>query len=280
MLRLIPILLLFVASPAWADDVPVAQKIWFPAVPVPDKAPVAPAPPADPDAVPTLVYGQMYVVQSDAAFALLTSPKGLVTITKAEGPISVRGIFPDGRGEYETRTFKSKYVAFVDAVKDAAGRVNLTAIPIGLTDESAITEQLIDIGAGPRPPPGPDDPVEPDVPPIPAPTGFRVIFVSDTAANMTREQLNIVNSTAISAFLNEACVKSASGHAEWRRWSKNQKVEATESPTIVALWNDSKSKLTALPRMIVAVNGAATVMEFGATEAETLAKLKTAAGVK
>lgn len=286
MVRLIAILALL-CSPVLADepkpvDLQVGQKIWFPSLPVPDKAPVTPAPPADPDAVPALSYGQIYVVQGDTPFALLASPKGVVTITKTEGPINVRGIFADGNGEFETRTFKAKYVAFVDAVKGMAGRINLTAIPFGLKDESEITEQLVDIGTAPRPPPGPDDPPPGpvDPPPTPAPTGFRVIFVSDSEANMTREQLNIVNSTAIGAFLNEACAKSASGQPEWRRWGKQQKIDATESPTIVRLWTDCQPKLTALPRMLVAVNGAATVMEFGATEAETLAKLKTAAGVK
>lgn len=286
MLRLIPILLLLVASPAWADDtpqqIPLAQKIWFPAVPVPDKVPVTPAPPADPDAVPTLAYGQVYVVQSESDFILLASPANLVAITPpSAGPITVRGLFADGPGKIETRTFKSKYVAFVDAVEKARGRVELIAIPVGVADESAVTRQLVDIGVAPQPPPpGPDDPDIPDVPPTPAPTGFRVIFAFESTAALSREQLNILHSTSITAFLNQACAKGADGRAEWRKWDKDVAISAKESATIVELWNASKLKLDTLPRMIVAVNGSATVMEFGATEAETLAKLKTAAGVK
>lgn len=253
----------------------VAPTIVFPVLPTPDVLPVAPTPPADPDAVPTLSYGQIYVVQSDANFALRASPKHLVDITYAPGPITVRGIFADGSGKVETRTFKSKYVAFVDAKDKASGRVELTAIPFGFTDESAITDQLIDIGAGPRPPPDPGPaPIDPVVPPPPAPTGFRVMFIYETTDKLTREQLNILHSTQITAYLNEKCVKGADGRAEWRKWDKDVSISPKESPTMVELWNSVKPKLGKLPQLVIAVNGAATVMDVPATEAETLAKIK------
>lgn len=290
MLRYLAVLLL-VTSPAWADDpapveppkpIPaVVPQIVFPLLPTPDKVPVSPAPPADPDAVPTLAYGRVYIVQSDQDFILLASPQKLVTITRSPGPITVRGLFADGSGKIETRTFQSKFVAFVDVIENAAGRLELLAIPVGVADESAITRQLIDIGAGPRPPPPGPDPI-PIVPPVPTPTGFRVIFVTESSANMTREQLNTLASTQIRSFLDQTCVKGADGRPDWRQWDKDVVVSAKESPTVAALWNTAKPQLGALPLpvMIVAVNGQATVMALGATEAETLAKLKTAAGVK
>ena len=288
MTRFVAILLLLSVSVLYADEptpepIPaVNPAIVFPVLPTPDKLPVAPTPPADPDAVPSLAYGQVYVVQSDVDFILLASPANLVAITPpSTGPITVRGLFADGPGKIETRTFRSKYVAFVDAVEQASGRVELIAIPVGVTDESSVTRQLVDLGLGPQPPPGPVDPTpDPVIPPTPVPTGFRVIFAFESTAAMSREQLNILHSTAITAFLNQACAKGADGRAEWRKWDKDVAISAKESATIVELWNASKPKLDTLPRMIVAVNGSATVMDFGATEAETLAKLKTAAGVK
>lgn len=286
MIRCLALYLCLASSALCAEDsapeaIPaIPPRIVFPVLPTPDKQPVAPAPPADPDAVPTLAYGQIYVVQSETAFILLASPRELVTITPTPGPIAVRGVFVDGTGKVETRTFQSKYVAFVDAGETTSGRVELIAIPTGVTDESAISRQLLEVNHGPQPPPKPVDPVDPVDPPTPAPTGFRVVFAYETAAALTREQLNILNSTQITAFLNANCAKGADGRADWRKWDRDILISPRESPTIVELWNAAKPKLGTLPQMIVAVDGRATVMDLPATEVETLAKLKTIAGVK
>lgn len=275
------LVILVLCSPVLAEDKPVdlrvGEKIWFPAVPVPDKVPVTPSPPADPDAIPVLVYGQLYPVQSEVEFFLRAYPKSLVNITPpVKGPVTARGIFVNG-GKVETRVLTGKYVAFVDAGEKAVGRVDLVATPVGNANENTIVEQTIDVNTGPRPPPKPDDPVEPDVT---VPTGFRVILVYESTAALSREQLNILHSTAITAFLNQTCVKGADGRAEWRKWDKDIVVTPKESATLVELWNAAKPKLGTLPQMIVAVNGNAMVMDFPATEAETLTKLKTIAGVK
>ena len=271
----------FCAEDSAPEAIPaIPPRIVFPVLPTPDKQPVAPAPPADPDAVPTLAYGQIYCVQSETAFILLASPRELVTITPTPGPIAVRGVFVDGTGKVETRTFQSKYVAFVDAGETASGRVELIAVPVGVADELAISRQLINVNHGPQPPPKPVDPVNPVDPPTPAPTGFRVVFAYESSAALTREQLNILNSTQITAFLNANCAKGADGRADWRKWDRDISISSRESATIVELWNAAKPKLGTLPQMIVAVDGKATVMDLPATEAETLSKLKTIAGVK
>lgn len=271
----------FCAEDSAPEAIPaIPPRIVFPVLPTPDKQPVAPAPPADPDAVPTLAYGQIYVVQSETAFILLASPRELVTITPTPGPIAVRGVFVDGTGKVETRTFQSKYVAFVDAGETASGRLELMAVPAGVTDEWAISRQLLEVNHGPQPPPKPVDPVNPVDPPAPAPTGFRVVFAYESSAALTREQLNILNSTQITAFLNTNCAKGADGRADWRKWDRDISISPKESAMIVELWNAAKPKLGTLPQMIVAVDGKATVMDLPATEAETLEKLKTIAGVK
>lgn len=286
MIRCLALYLCLASSAFCAEDsapeaIPaIPPRIVFPVLPTPDKQPVAPAPPADPDAVPTLAYGKLYVIQSETAFILLASPRELVTITPTPGPIAVRGVFVDGTGRVETRTFQSKYVAFVDAGETASGRVELIAVPVGVADELAISRQLINVNHGPQPPPKPVDPVNPVDPPTPAPTGFRVVFAYESSAALTREQLNILNSTQITAFLNANCAKGADGRADWRKWDRDISISSRESATIVELWNAAKPKLGTLPQMIVAVDGKATVMDLPATEAETLAKLKTIAGVK
>ena len=286
MIRCLALYLCLASSAFCAEDsapeaIPaIPPRIVFPVLPTPDKQPVAPAPPADPDAVPTLAYGKLYVIQSETAFILLASPRELVTITPTPGPIAVRGVFVDGTGRVETRTFQSKYVAFVDAGETASGRVELIAVPVGVADELAISRQLINVNHGPQPPPKPVDPVNPVDPPTPAPTGFRVVFAYESSAALTREQLNILNSTQITAFLNANCAKGADGRADWRKWDRDISISSRESATIVELWNAAKPKLGTLPQMIVAVDGKATVMDLPATEAETLSKLKTIAGVK
>lgn len=292
MLRYLAILLL-ATSPVWADDptpveplkpIPaVVPKIVFPLLPTPDRVPVSPAPPADSDAVPTLAYGQIYVVQSESDFILLASPQKLVTITRTAGPINVRGVFADGNGKSEMRTYQGPYVLFVDALENVSGRLELIAIPVGVKEESAVTRQLVDIGAGPRPPPepGPVVPTPEPNPPTPAPTGFRVIFIYNSIANLSREQYHTLHSTAITAYLNSHCIKGGpEDKQEWRKWPLNPTILPTESKTIVDLWNTvDKSKIAdKLPQLVIAVNGQAQTYPLPATEAETLALLKSKGG--
>lgn len=252
--------------------VPTKAKVVFPGPPPQPAAPVLP------DAVTTLQSNQLYVVTSDEPFVLIASPARLVRITQEDGPIKIRAVFADGSGSLETRQYAAKFIATVEATA-STGRVELVSIPLGLMDESDLTRRLIDIGAAPRPPPGPDpDDVVPD-PPIPTPTGFRVLFIFRTADKIPMEQRNILYSSQITAFLTEHCVKGADGRPEWRKWEPDVVIGAKESPTMVELWKSAKPKLGEPPKMIVAVNGAATVYDLPSTESEALAKLKKLAGV-
>jgi hypothetical protein len=126
---------------------------------------------------------------------------------------------------------------------------------------------------GPRPPPGPNPP-GPDPTPKPNPASFRVLFVYESAANHTREQLNIINSTAIAAYLNEKCVKDSAGRAEWRRFDPDVTLSSKESETIKKLWEATKPALGKLPQVVIVVDGKGEVFDLPETEAETLALLK------
>lgn len=274
MLRAV-LVLLILSSVAHADD-PVKPVLVFPTMPTPAVVDPTPTPsPAPVNAVPLLVPGQLYVVQSEEEFFLLASPAALATTTYETGPIKIRGVFTDGNGKSETRTFESKYIAIVDPTEGASGRIELLGVPVGLKRESDIFRVLIDIGVAPRPPPpGPVDPPGPT--PTPAPTGFRALFIYESTAKLTREQLNTLHSTQITKYLNDHCVKGPSGLAEWRKWSLKTEVLATESRTMSELWNAiDKTKIAdKLPQLVIAVNGAAQTFPLPPTEAETLALLK------
>lgn len=246
------------------EPIPAKPSLVFPGV-----APT-PAAPVLPDAVTTLLPSQLYVVTSDQPFLLLASPARMVTITQEQGPIKIRATFADGSGKLETRTYAAKYVAIVEAASD--GRVELLGVPAGVTDESEITRRLIDCGKGPIPPPDVEPEPEPDVPP--GPQTLRVIMAFESSAPMSREHLNTLHSTAITAWLNEHCTKGPDGRAGWRKWDQDVVVEANEDPEIAAIWKASKSQLGTLPRLIVAAGTKVTVMDFEATESATLDKLK------
>lgn len=254
-----------------ADDVtpiPAKAKVVFPGV-----APIAA--PVLPDAVSVLQANQLFVVTSDEPFVLIASPANLVNITRESGPLKVRSVFADGTGKLETRTYQQPHIWIVEAVGE--GRVELIAIPNGFDDESDFVRRWVDCGHAPQPPPGPDIDPEPQPDKV---TGFRVLMIYETSAKLTREQSNILNSTKIRGLLNQVCTKGADGRAEWRCWDKDIEIAATESKPMVDLWNAVKPKLGELPKLVVAINGNATVMELPATEDATFEKLKSLAGVK
>lgn len=251
-----------------AEPIPAKTSLVFPGV-----APT-PAAPVLPDAVSALLPSQLYVVTSDQPFLLLASPARLVTITQESGPIKIRATFADGSGKLETRTYSAKYVAIVESASD--GRVELLGVPAGVTDESEITRRLIDCGKGPIPPP--DVEPEPDVTPTPGPQTLRVIMAFESSAPMSREQLNTLHSTKITAWLNEHCTKGADGRPSWRKWDVDVVVSQNEDPELAAIWKASRPQLGTLPRLIVAVGNKVSVLNFEANEQETLDKLKSIAG--
>lgn len=276
---------LLLSIPAFADDpvipepVPVKPGLIFPSFPGVDPVTPSPAPVPVPavDSIPVLSAGQWYVVQSDAEFYLLASPADRVVIQYEQGPLRIKGVFADGSGKVETRTYASKYLAIVDAAESKSGRVELFGIPAGVSDPSLITRRLIDIGVAPQPPPI-DPPVPPGPPPVVVPTGFRVLMIYESSDSNPEAVNTTLNSTKIRAYLNSKCVKGADGTPEWRVWDKDITVSANESPTMKLLWDGVKPTLGTVPRLVVAVNGAAKVYPLPATEVDTLAFLKTIGG--
>ena len=269
------LLFLLTAVPVWAQDLVPAPKIKFPTVSVP----VVPRPTPVATDADKLEDGVIYVIESDVEFFILTSPADKLTITYETGPLKIRGKFIDGTG-VETRTLSSKFMAIIDPVVGATGRVELFAIPKGVQDPSSIVRRIVELGHAPQPPPDVDpqpDPVpepEPEPAPTPAPTGFRVLFIYETSQNLTRDQMLILYSSKISDFLNDKTVKSSSGHPEWRRWDKDIKISSKESDTLKALWDSVIPKVGKLPQMVIAVNGRAEIYDLPANEEATLELLR------
>lgn len=275
------------------DEVKPEAKIIVPKIPVPVKAeevlpaPPTPAPnPTPVDVVPKLVFGQMYVIQSDVNIVVCVSPPELAKALYETAPddkpriLRMRGVFTDGLGEVETRTFTSKYVVIVEAVKGVSGDGEILIYPEGTKSEEGIMRIKVKVGQGPRPPPIPDEPDIPDVPQPDTPVAvkeFRVIWVVDPNQNLSRTQMSTINSTVIWKWLMDNCTKGAGDVPEWRKWAPNQKIAPIESDKMKEIWNKAKSKpelLTPTPKIIVVVNDDAKVYDVPATPEATLEFLK------
>lgn len=156
------------ASPLFADTdsvsppVPIPAKDGFvfpqyPNQPKPVAEDTPPAPPAD--YVPTVLPTEWYVVTSETKFFVRRSDNEKVTATVEQGPIRLKGRFAGGGGKIETRNFSAGWIATIESTEKASGRVKLIFIPTNVEDDTKITEQLIDLGVAPQPPPKPDDPI-------------------------------------------------------------------------------------------------------------------------
>ncbi len=241
--------------------------------------PVLVEPDTPPDPVPSLQVidslkpDQWYVVESTREMIAMSSPTGIVGIEKSEGPIKVRGIFADGSGKTETRTYRSPYVYFVSAMSE--GKCELIFVPVGVSAESDIVRQVLTVsGIGPIPPPGPTPP-GPTPQPQPV-TSFRVIFVKESGSTLTAEQTAIPGAKAIRDYLNAKTTQEG-GSSGWREYDPQQ-TTANEPPTLRALWEAVKPKLLPAPCMVIEVNGHATVMPFPADAVRALDILKKAGG--
>lgn len=97
---------------------------------------------------------------------------------------------------------------------------------------------------GPHPAPVP-------VPDPPKPLGeLRVILVSDSAQNMSRGQLNALNSSKAREWLDQNCETAGDGRPAWRSWSK-EVTPGGESADWQEAWEAAKSELGTLPQIVI-----------------------------
>ncbi|MEO6809732.1 MAG: hypothetical protein ABI353_11525 [Isosphaeraceae bacterium] len=132
------------------------------------------------------------------------------------------------------------------------------------------------IGPAPPIPPVPPGPGPTPVPPGPTPIPggeFRVVFVQESSAPMTKQEILVLGSADVRSYLNRKCAKSPSGLAEWRSWDKDVDV-TNESETWKAAWAAVQPQLGALPQIVIFQGGKGTVYPLPATAAETMTLLK------
>jgi outer membrane biosynthesis protein TonB len=165
-------------------------------------------------------------------------PEGLVEIDSDDGarPMKVKGKFADGTGKVETRTFTSKHLYFVNAVK--AGQMEMLIIPEGaISKTQSQRHKIVVMGQGPIPPPDPDPEPEPEPEPMPVPTGNVVISIVEDAQNRKPDTAILLNAMAGWNALKDA------GN-DWRLYDV-----ATSEPKGKQAVEDAKS--AELPAMII-----------------------------
>ncbi len=153
----------------------------------------------------------------------------------------------------------------------------VASIPNGEATRVAICMVTI----GPRPPP-PEPPVpptpKPPIPPVPVPTkDFRVLFIYESQGNLTRNQSNVLNSTAVRKYLDTHVVKGESGLPDYRYFDKDTDVQK-DTATIQAMWKAAKPMFVNTPIVVLFDGTKGTSYPLPATEAELLNLLKQAGG--
>jgi len=209
-------------KPELSSLAPKGKQIHLPVVPVliePEVIDEIPEPPQPkparrPVPVASLSEDTWYVVESSVPLIVIHSPTGFVSVQPEQGPVKVRGKFADGTGKTETRTFNSKYLYFINAIK--TGKIELLVVPVGLQTEQEILRQpLMIMGQEPNPPPDPTPEPKPDPKPDPTPPPVS----SSLLIEVVEDPLNRKPDTAIvlSALAEWNALKDK-GH-EWRIYS-------------------------------------------------------------
>lgn len=233
---------------------PISSKIHLPTMPVlvePNEPTPQPLP-GPPLPISIISGDQWYVIESSVPLIVLASPDGFVSIEPSEGPIKVRGVFADGTGKVETRTFSQPYVYFVNA--KASGKVELLVIPQGVTSEADIIRQPLTVTVGPRPPPIPPEPPTPDPddppgPPIPGKENrVLIIYESSDLPKYPPAQTAVFAAASLREYLAKKCVKGPDGKTpEYRIWDKD-----VDTVNVSTVWKDAmKLQRQSLPWIIV-----------------------------
>lgn len=145
-------------TPAPQPPAPKPPAVVFPEVNLPN--PPAPLPPPAPTPGSSLFLkpGVSYVITSSSPVAVLASPLGVVSIDATTGPLRISGIFSDGKGARETRTYTQPNLYIVETT-GAGGECDILVIR-SLADRTGDIRQAITTSAPPPPPP-PPNPVDP-----------------------------------------------------------------------------------------------------------------------
>jgi hypothetical protein len=103
-------------------------------------------------------------------------------------------------------------------------------------------------------------------------TSFRVIFVHESGGTLPLSQTPVSDAKVIRDYL----TTNTTPEGQWagfRKYDKDQ-VPTDETPAMKALWTAVQPKLTAIPCIVVEVNGKADIIPYPASATEALAILK------
>jgi hypothetical protein len=226
------------------DAISEGPQIIFPTIPVIDEKDIpeedlpvpVPRPKRGPEFVSALTEDTLLVIESTSPLMVFDFPEGLVSVEADNGarPMKVKSKFADGTGKMESRTFTSKYLYFVEALKK--GEVEMLIIPEGAINKTQSQRHKITVmGLSPIPPPDPGPTPEPD--PVPVPTGNVVIAIVEDAQNRKPDTAILLN-----AMTSWNSLKDAGN--DWRLYDV-----ATSEPKGKQAVEDAKS--AELPAMII-----------------------------
>lgn len=191
---------------------------------------------------------------------------------KTENPLgrSAIGLSGDGR-EYTGTMSVGDWIAF------------------SVVDRGVLREARIVCNHGPTPPPKPVDPINPinpitpvvpvdptpddTKPPVPV-SSFRVIFIKESGVTLDAAQTAIPGAKAVRDYLFSKTTRE-NGVTGWREYDPD--TDATnDQPTMRAMWEQVKPKLTAIPCIAIEVNGNVEILPYPKNVAEALALIKKA----
>lgn len=251
----------------------ITPPIVTPVTPPPVVTPVVTPPP--PTLIPTAT-----ITTTDAQGRPITGPvePGAQFIVSSKGSVHADGAirwtvepsdpeaarpipFPDGTG-------------YVGTLQPGASIVFVLSTAAGNLVETAKTRVICK--TAPQPPPVPvvvNPPAPTPTPkPTPQPGALRVLIAFESSQAHTREQLAVLNSTALRAALDAKCTPDA-GLASWRQWDKDVDTTKDPSASLRDLWKQAlpTAKADGLPALIVARGTDVTVYPLPSTEAEAVA---------
>lgn len=136
-------------------------------------------------------------------------------------------------------------------------------IAVGSLDDNHVIANVRLVITGDVLPPGPPTPPIPPPTPTPTPTptpnpvpvpanDFRVILIVDENTNMSREQLNAINSVEVTKYLDEKCTKDGN-RPGWRRWDPDVDT-SKELPVWKSLWDATKPNIGKTPQVLIVKN--------------------------
>jgi hypothetical protein len=188
-----------------------------------------------------------YVVESDVACLIFTSPGGTLSIQAESGPIRMRGKFVGGSGQVESKSFRGPFVYLVEGVKP--GREELIVIPVGAKKENE-AKRVTFVVPG-IPPPKPIDPPSPlpDPAPIPA-AGLHVLIVYEPNRSLPSAQAAILTGQATRELLRKACTTDARGLSAYRILPSQ-----VEFGDELPLWKDAMARPRKSTPWVIVSNG-------------------------